>query len=865
MNIMNKVTIRHMRENKRRTLVTIIGVIISVAMVTAVATLGVSFLDLMKRQTIANYGEWHVQYKNVNKDQIDAIKNDEATKKIILANDRGYAKLEGLPENRPYLFIKEYNQAGLTSFPITLTKGRLPKNPNEILVSEEILRVTQKDYQLGGQLNLEIGNRYLNGTDIKTVLTQNEPLQRENGQITETFRIEDKKTFTIVGFIKMPSWEPPWSPGYTIVGFVDQSHHSPDNRMDAVVVLKKVDQSLYDHADNLVAQNRIEMVKFNSELLRYYGVTNNDGLRKTLFSLTAIIMTVIIIGSVALIYNAFAISVSERARHLGMLASVGATKMQKRNSVFFEGMIVGAISIPIGIAAGLIGIGVTFIFINHYIGGALGAFGTSERLEVIVTPYSIIVSSIVSVVTIFISTFIPARKASKISAIDAIRQTQDVKLSGKAVKTSKLIRKLFGIEAEIGLKNLKRHRKRYQATVFSLIISIVLFLSVSFFTSNLKKSLEMSQDGINYDIRIYSDGDINEDLYREVADLETVSEVSLNRRVYLNTWIEESLVPEKYKEEVRKQQISLKEGRYPFNIFFMVLDDSSFKKYAKQIGADFDNLSTSEPAAIVIDQIKYQEYDSRKFIETKTIHAKPGQSIDLYTIDSETSDDLLVGKMKIGYLTKQIPLGDFQSAPGVLMMIIPNSLLNSLPVLQKQDKMWNEALYLKSFDPMKTQEKLEAMNNPYISVNNLHQEKQNEEQLIMLMSVFTYGFIVLISLISVANIFNTISTSISLRKREFAMLRSIGMTPKGFNKMIHYESIFYGLKALLYGLPLSFGVMLLIYRSIGGTFEYGFTLPWLSIVYVIVAIFFIVASAMIYSSSKVKKENIIDALRQESI
>ena len=95
-------------------------------------------------------------------------------------------------------------------------------------------------------------------------------------------------------------------------------------------------------------------------LLRYYGVTANDQLRMTLFSLAGIIMSVIIIGSVALIYNAFAISVSERARHLGMLSSVGATKKQKRNSVFFEGAVIGAISIPIGILAGIAGIGITF-------------------------------------------------------------------------------------------------------------------------------------------------------------------------------------------------------------------------------------------------------------------------------------------------------------------------------------------------------------------------------------------------------------------------------------------------------------------------------------------------------------------------
>ena len=166
---------------------------------------------------------------------------------------------------------------------------------------------------------------------------------------------------------------------------------------------------------------------------------------------------------------------------------------------------------------------------------------------------------------------------------------------------------------------------------------------------------------------------------------------------------------------------------------------------------------------------------------------------------------------------------------------------------------------------MATQEAIEEITDSNVDVYNVFQRRQQAEQVILLMSVFTYGFIALISLISIANIFNTISTSISLRKREFAMLRSVGMTPKGFNKMIHYESIFYGVNALLYGLPISVLVMFGIHWSVGNTFEYGFTLPWKSILFVIVMIFVIVSSAMLYSLSKIKKENIIDGLKQENI
>jgi putative ABC transport system permease protein len=860
MNIMNKLTVRHLKENKRRTLVTIIGVIISVAMVTAVATLGVSFLDLLKRQTIADSGDWHVQYMNVNKEQIEAIEKDNATKELIIASNLGFAKLEGSQnKNKPYLFIKEFNKKGLENFPIIVANGRMPRATNEIAISEEISANAKVTYQIGDQVTLDIGERYLIGE--KNALGQNDTLQQNQGEINETLKVEKTETYTVVGTIERPSWEPSWSPGYTVISYVEHNRLDKDERVDTSVILSKVNSSLYEHAEELAKQNQIEKINYHDELLRYYGVTDNDNLRATLYSLAGIIMSVIIIGSVALIYNAFAISVSERTRHLGMLASVGATKKQKRNSVFFEGTIIGVISIPIGILAGLVGIGATFWFINTYLEGALGS---TETLMVVVTPLSIFVSCIISIVTIFISTYLPARRASKVSAIDAIRQTQDVKLSGSAVKTSKFVRKIFGIEAEIGLKNMKRNKKRYRATVFSLVISIVLFLTVSYFTENLKKSLELSQDDINYDIRV-SSSSTNDEEMKMITNVKNVTKSLMVKSIQLNSWIDTSMMAEGLQENVKNDKAILKDGKYPYSIEIHGIDDKGFEEYAKQVGADLEVVqNTNQPAAIVIDQISYQDYEKGKFVETKAINTQPGQAIDLYTLNIENGKEAFLNQVKVGALTDQLPMGSYSSWLGGLMIFVSDTTMNAL----LNDKLKNDihtSVYLNSSDPMGTQEELEKLELSNLHIYNVIQVKQQNEQTLMFMSIFTYGFIVLITLISTANIFNTISTSISLRKREFAMLKSVGMTPKGFNKMIHYESIFYGINSLLYGLPLSIGVMGLIYSGLGNTFEYGFTLPWLSILYVIAAIFIIVGSAMIYSISKVKKDNIIDALKQESI
>jgi len=861
-NIINKVTIRHLKENKRRSLVTIFGVIISVAMITAVATLGVSFLDLMIRQEITDNGEWHVQYKNVTPAQIEAIAKDSETKSRILSSD-GYAVLEeSNNNNKPYLYFKNYNKIGMEHFPIEVLEGRLPHNENEIAISEAIVSNAKVEYKIGDQLTVDIGDRW--DKENGTTLTQTDFLKWKDEVINEELKIKETKTVKIVGTIARPSWEPAWSPGYTVIGYLDEKALSEKATVDAFVVLKKINGSLYDHSEKLAQAHKIEKVYYNTELLRYYGVTRNDNLRMTLFSLAGIIIGIIIIGSVALIYNAFAISVSERARHLGMLSSVGATKKQKRNSVFFEGAVIGSISIPIGILSGLAGIGITFGFINKYLQGALGV---SENLELVVTPSAILIACGISILTIFISTYVPAQKASRVSAIDAIRQIHDIKLSRKTVKTSRFVRKVFGLEAEIGLKNVKRNKKRYLATVFSLVISIILFLSVSYFTDNLKKSLAMSQNDLQYDIQIYSSQLERNDL-AEFTKLDHVTKSTIMKEAQLEALIEMDQLPAQLKTRIKEQDLTVEDGKFPYFVMLYGLDQESFNAYAEQIGVDAKGFNQQDtPAAIVIDQTSYQDYASGKFIESKTIESEVGNKIDLLTLpQGNTENDQpkreFLSTIVIGALTDQVPMGIHTPSLGGINMIVPEATIDQLAI---DPEAISSFVYLSSTDPMATQTAIEDRKETSVEVYNVYQQRQKQEQMILLMSIFTYGFITLISFISVANIFNTISTSISLRKREFAMLRSVGMTPKGFNKMIQYESIFYGAKALLYGLPISVLIMLGIHLSTNHTFEYEFSLPWMSILFVIIVIFLIVGSAMLYSITKIKNENIIESLKQENI
>lgn len=887
MNIVNRLTVRHMTQNKRRTVVTIIGVIISVAMVTAVATLGISFLDLLKRQALAESGEWHVQYRGVNAEQLQAIAEDEETRLLIISQDQGFAAIEELDAGlrattyKPYIAMQAYNRHGFDKFPFALLEGRMPENPQELVISRHFLDETGASYALGDTLTLSLGERYIADADLLPYLphrsgfTQAEQALQTEGQLVEQLRHGQERTYTIVGVIDRPTIvEYAWSPGYTFLTYIDSDSIGAGGRVNASVIVKQVNLDLYDHAEGLVEQLDILSYQFNNGLLRYSFVSNNDGLVQTLYMLTTIIMLIVIIGSVSLIYNAFGISVADRTRYLGMLASVGATRRQKRNSVLFEGLIISLISIPLGIASGLAGLAVTFWSINSMI---QGLFGVSESLLVTVTPLTMLLSVAVSLLTIFISVWLPARRASRVNAIEAIRQSQDIKLTRRSVKTSRLVRFLFGIEAEIGLKNLKRNRRRYQITVFSLVISIILFLTVSFFTSMLQKATDVANDGMNYDIMISTWNSEYEDVFDRVRSLEGITASNVVGELQTEALLDPAHAARPMQDRIADNPSLLENGLMPYTVLLYEVSDELMAQYARASGLDPEPLLSGDHLqGILLNVIQYNDHGAKKAIESEALRNPVGLEMVVdypVTRQIDAGDNsnqvrieeewLSSDPIRIVGTSKQFPMGIMKESFGPERL----RLLVSHAVMERFDEARvRYSLYLNSNDPLKSQKEIEEMDDlASFAISNLYESRRSEQQMVIIMSVFTYGFIALITLICIANILNTISTSIHLRKREFAMLKSMGMTGKGFSRMIHYESLFYGIKALLYGLPLSFAVMFWIYRSMMGVFDYRFSVPWSSVLSVVVGVFVIVGLTMLYSSAKVRHENIVDAIKQENI
>lgn len=876
MNIVQKLTWRQMKLNRRRTLVTIIGVVISVAMITAVMTLGFSFQDMFKRSVIAEDGEWHVVYRGLDEKQVQQVWEDPESKKVLLSRDVGYSLLPGGQNGyKPYLFLKEYNRQALEEFPITLTKGRLPLNSSEVLIPEHVASNGGVQYQLGDTITLALGQRHAAGAP-QEALGQNNPfLSGENRDSeTEQLDVTDTRTVTVVGFIERPNWERSFSPGYTVITLMDESTISAAAPVTASVAMNHVNHSLYEYSGKLAKAMGIseEQVDYHNSLLNYCGVTQNDAMNSTMIGMISILIAIIMVGSVSLIYNAFAISVAERSRYLGMLSSVGATRSQKRNSVFFEGALIGAVSIPVGIICGLGGIGITFLFINPMLSSI---FNDVSGLRVVISWGLLGLCVLFSALTIFISTWIPALRASKITPIDAIRQSQDVRLSRRKVKTSRLTRRLFGFEAELGLKNLKRNRRRYQATIISLAVSMVLFLTVSYYTQIIRSSYEAANSSGSYSFDITAslsskNKDALQTSLNRILSTEGITEKSVQYQQRLEYQFQKEQIPEGILDSFAADP----KGEYWASVYLIGLDDDSLAQYANTLGMDPDSLhDTQSPTGIAINSGTFRDAQNR-FTQQETLLLQEGQKMPLFEEryleeGAQESSRVSYGEITLEKVTDTPPQVSLVSpSPGMVYVFVSQDVYEAMALAHQDINALTACqVYLSSGDPAVLEDTIAKLELDDTSINliNLHEQRQSNMNLLTLVNVFTGGFLVLITLICAANIFNTISTSIALRRREFAMLRSVGMTPKRFNRMLRYESIFYGLKALLYGLPISFALMGLIWYSTRSSFAMDFQVPWIPLLVTVIAVFLMVGASMLYSSAKTRRETIVSGLTQENI
>ena len=860
MNIFNKVTLQGMKKSRTRTIVTIIGVVLSAAMITAVATFGTSLLNFMVNGSIAKYGDWHVAFLNVNASFVQDRTNDNGVTNTAAFENIGYAMLDGAKSpKKPYLFIAGFSNETFETLPINLISGRLPENSEEILVPEHVGIKGGVRFAVGDKLSLAIGSR-MNGSKN---LSQHDPYL-SGGELEENKEVlipKGHKTYTVVGICQRPGFEEHSAPGYTLITKADTLDQA--DSLSLFVTLKNP-RRVQAYASSTVGE--VTYV-FNDYVLRFMGVSDNKLFNALLYTVGGILVAIIMVGSIFLIYNAFNISLNERTRQFGILSSVGATARQLRNSVLFEGLCIGAIGIPIGV---LVGIGSSALIMPIVAGNFRNIIQSKVPLTLAVSVPSIVGAVVVSLATILISAYIPARKAANMPVMESIRQTNAVKTEPKAVKTSKFTQRIYGLEGMLALKNFKRNKKRYRSIVLSLILSVVLFVSGNTFGSTLKRLSERYIMDMDYDI-LFNAQDMDDSemfpLYDKLKTAEGVYESSYQAVLAYSCKVKASDFSDSYRKH---QGYASKDETVHVPIDIQFIEDNQYLNFIKEMELPIEEYTGKDQKMIAVAIKRVENKDgSRELLDmfasrSMTFSVTPqtnGKSI------TEQAKSINITFLDT-YPVDPPPKESYEQNQDHFMVVAPYSLKEKFEV---PDIKVNICLGFLSKNSSQSEIEMEGMiqgsgiKHAY-TLYNLYGILEQYHSMTFVIDVFTYVFVIMISLIAVANVFNTISTNIRLRRRELAMLRSVGMSDRDFNKMMNFECAFYGMRTLLFGLPIAGIISWLIYEglmTIERIDNFDFVFPWGSMAISVFSVLLIVFITMRYATSQIKKENIIDALRDD--
>lgn len=849
MSILNRLTIKNLRLNKKRTIVTIIGIILSTALMVGIGLLFSSFQDLMIRDTIGYSGKYEAKYNDVDLIKLNDIKNKNFT--YFYEKPIGFSKIESSNEYKPYMYITSVNREYFNE--LKLIEGSFPKNENEIVISNHVITNGGLNYKVGDIVTFKYGKRNIEGNDTLA-----------NSELVDGEFLTNEGTYTykIVGIVERSNFESYSASGYTAFT-VDVN--SDKGNVNLYVMFNKNKKIIKQSEELAKKLNYNGDINYNSTLLALYGESTYGNVMSSMGGMMVIMLSLVSIGCIIVIYNSFAISVMERKKEFGLLSSIGATKRQLSHTVFFEAVVVGVIGIILGIIGAYIGIGCVILIINNLISDML-----EYKLHLVTNPLFIIIPVIFMIIVIGVSAFIPSRRASKVSPIEAIRQNDDIKINKKKIRTSKLINKLFGIEGEIALKNIKRNKKKYRVTIVSLFISIVLFISFSSYMNYTLNTASSVMGEVPYDYQISYFGD---DPNNDKEALDKINEIvkSSDVKEYVSysvgnlsiigdyTYSDEYL--DFYKSAYGENGIKALNNLKYQSIYILVLDDNSYNKYKKLVGLDKDSV-------ILLNRFKGVSYGNNKRvnydipvinngnINIKICNFDDDDDVDTTKYCNKNIDNIFVTNKSFDLIEEFSYMDDFK-------LIVNKKLYDSI-----SDSSTHYTQFNIISDNTNNIDKLTKDLDKYSNVNytNIKEAMKQANNLILAVKILMYGFISLVTLIGVTSVFNTISTSMALRKREFAVLRSIGLTNRGFNKILFFESLFFGMKSLIFAIPVSIGITVLIHYALADMMSIStIIIPWKYIIISIVSVFAIVLLTMMYSTSKIKKHNIIEQIREENI
>lgn len=959
MGIFTRFTMRSLAKNRTRTVVSIIGVALSCALITAVLTSVVSLSNMLIERTAADEGWWYAELAEANAPAVERIKNSDEVTDWTSISELGAVSLgeDNSDLFGKYLYVKTWPDMRDEDEPLISTpeivSGRAPEAPGEILLPHYLQNVELAPcglstasggaIEVGSNVTLNLGTRTIKSIADGSSYTGTAMLgdfYDENTERESYCADLGSLQATVVGFYRAYGYSSTLGfQGNNAFLYDDGSalgrvtSDDSDATWASVLFRTKNPARAEALAQEISEDEAIDTeMTVHTSLIRWMGATPDTAIWNTLYQIAGILAAVVVVAGVSLVYNSFAISVAERTRQFGLLSSLGASRRQLRRTVFVEALIIGGIGIPAGLLLGLAGCFVVF----GLLGDGIAALSGGAAASVVVSPVALGIAVLLSLVTLLVSAWVPAIRASRVSAVDAIRQTQDVHLTRRARQALRraargdangtagtgarplgLAGRLFGVPGFIAHRNLTRASSKGRVTVAALAVSVALLITsgsiadVMSYASGTTVDTMEGQDLILYidatgagadQSLALADGKVDgpgmqDALERFYADVQDIEDAAPNG--YTTSYVAEALMPagmlDSDVENLESGGPLLADGSWYGSAYLDFVDEASWEAYVDALGLSRDAFcDPAQPKAIAVndydvhDGEKYSNY--QPFQDTGTIRSLEFADLDgrfvsgieddpagglraLYYDDEGEPHYLPYAEavareqdIAVGALAKTRP--GCTTATGTLQLILPASVID----------LAEGAGYVRasmSFDTggdaaraSEAQEAIEGIAADYpeldITYTNVAQGKLQARLMATTVNTFIYCFAVITGLIAVANVFNTLANALILRRREFAMLKSIGMGNRAFRHMIAYECASYALRGFIIGFVVAALASFGLYQSMMLSYTtYEFSLPWLQVGIAVVVVAAVILASVAYALRRTNAASVVDALRAE--
>lgn len=944
-NIVHEVTRKYMKLNKRRTLTSVIGITFMVMLMVCVfcgKDTAVVYLEDLSAEYL---GRWEYEVYDLTSEKISELKAEDFTDAVSESVFLGSAELS-CSENiqRPYVNLKVYEKLGFEMMNIRLRSGRLPENSSEIVISGAACD-DGAEISPGTELSLKMFNRTLTSLNDEgvhsffpfsggSILSINGgetiELEEDSPYFCNYDKFKENKEYngrsgiyTVVGIIDVPFFEKADSAGYTAITLWDDYFDPEDLKINASFTIKNGDvKSGYDLHSILCELAGEENYNSNDMYLAFSG-RSADSLSIMVNGLAVFFYLIITITSVILISNMYSLSYRERCRYLSMLSSVGATAGQKRSSVYYESAVLIVLSLPAGIAAGLVSVygGMQLLrpLFNNMLDSLSSISVTAPRVKLTVNAASVLLAVILSIFTVLISSVWPAFKVSRKGAVEGIRGNDEV----YKYKCRRRRRKIRNAEKLIAGSYNQRQKRKKNAVRISTAVFIIIYLVTSTIADDVMMIIhnrigenDMSPWNI---VMNEKEGTLHYYSYGEERQLQYEKEVFDNTVEYMKRSPETEYCEEIYDSSpyarVSSDFLSSEYINAFTDIFnqYAVYDTDPDQKL--EMALELNYITIIIPEDHVLDEIADRVGINKKLLHNETVpyavsvnkrilsteeigfssRAKNFRYYDLEKISDLKSGDmfdifLLHDSCKTGlagYADEKALKGFFEvSGYGNFVFLMSRSSAEKLCAALKTD--FNEMFdgktvkfkyrssdsefesLLSKFHRINFDNKIEYECISYISKDDMDNYYERAETfsgaVSKIIRILLIGFILLVSVICLMNFVNTAEGRMFERKRDIAVMISAGMTDKQIRKMLVYESLGNLIPALVAAVAVS-GLLIYETRSWLSS-EFGrilFAAPYINTAAIIIftSLFFILI--MFNAFRKVKKYDIMDCLVNENV